>query len=192
MHLTHRQLIVGNRNFRNLLFGQYISELGNWFNFIAGLGLVRVITDGSPMAAAILLVSRTLPFALFAPIAGTFVDRFSRRQVMVITDLCRGFLALLFLFANGAEDLWLVFTASILISVCSAFFEGAKNASTPNITGRDGLLSGTALMFSSRFLLMAVGAALGGWASALFGYKIRFYHKFGFIFALCLHCLADT
>lgn len=174
MHLTHRQLIGGNRNFRNLLFGQYVSELGNWFNFIAGLGLVRVITDGSPMAAAILLVSRTFPFAVFAPIAGAFVDRFSRRQVMIVTDVLRGILALLFLFVNDAEDLWLVFAASVLISVSSAFFEGAKNASTPNVTGRDGLLSGTALMFSSRFLLMAVGAALGGWASAFFGYKIAF------------------
>ena len=37
--LTYGELIRGNRNFRNLLAGQFISELGNWFNFIAGLGL---------------------------------------------------------------------------------------------------------------------------------------------------------
>jgi len=35
------QLIRGNRSFRLLLAGQVVSELGNWFNFVAGLGLVR-------------------------------------------------------------------------------------------------------------------------------------------------------
>src|SRR5947208_2173672 len=44
----------------------------------------------------------------------------------------------------------------------------------PNITGDQGLLAGNALMFSSRFLLMSLGAALGGWASARFGYKSAF------------------
>ena len=42
---TYGQLLSKNRNFRNLLAGQFISELGNWFNFIAGLGLVRVVSD---------------------------------------------------------------------------------------------------------------------------------------------------
>lgn len=174
MNLTHRQLIGGNRNFRNLLIGQYVSELGNWFNLIAGLGLVRVVSEGSPVMAAVLIVCKTMPFAIFAPIAGTFVDRFSRRQVMIITDLLRCGLALLFLLVSSRETLWIAFVASAFISVFSAFFEGAKNASTPNITGREGLLSGTALMFSSRFLLMAIGAALGGWAAAVFGYQVAF------------------
>ena len=45
--LTYGQLIRGNRNFRNLLAGQFISELGNWFNFIAGLGLVRLVSEAT-------------------------------------------------------------------------------------------------------------------------------------------------
>ncbi|MBV9240679.1 MAG: MFS transporter, partial [Acidobacteria bacterium] len=55
-----------------------------------------------------------------------------------------------------------------------AFFDGAKNATTPNLTGKEGLLAGTALLFSTRFLLMAVGSALGGWAAAAFGYQVAF------------------
>jgi hypothetical protein len=55
-----------------------------------------------------------------------------------------------------------------------AFFEGAKNAAIPNLVGSSGLLAGNALLFSSRFLLMAVGAALGGAASARFGYHAAF------------------
>ena len=77
--LTYRQLIQGNRNFRNLLAGQVISELGNWFNFIAGLGLVRYVSDASPVAAGIFFVCRLFPFSIVSPIAGTFVDRFLDR-----------------------------------------------------------------------------------------------------------------
>lgn len=172
--LTYKQLLTGNRNFRNLLWGQVVSELGNWFNFIAGLGLVRVVSEASPQAAGILFVCRILPFAIFSPIAGTLADRFSRRQLMIITDLTRVGVALAFLLVSSEENLWIAYLATALLSTFGAFFDGAKNAATPNLTGKEGLLAGTALMFSSRFLLMAVGAALGGWASAIFGYKVAF------------------
>ena len=171
---TYGQLLRENRNFRNLLAGQFISELGNWFNFIASLGLVRVVSDASPMAAGILFVCRLLPFAFVSPIAGTFVDRFSRRQVMIITDLARVGVALMFLLVRDAGDLWIAYAATMLLSTFGAFFDGAKNASTPNLTGKEGLLAGTALMFSTRFLLMAIGSALGGWAAAIFGYEVAF------------------
>ena len=172
--LTYSQLLRGNRNFRNLLWGQIISELGNWFNFIAGLGLVRVVSDASPTAAGIFFVCRLLPFAFASPIAGTFVDRFSRRQVMIAADLARVGLALMFLLVTDPDDLWIAYLATILLSTFGAFFEGAKNAATPNLTGKEGLLPGMALMFSTRFLLMAIGAALGGWAAAVFGYQAAF------------------
>jgi MFS family permease len=172
--LSYGELIRGNRNFRNLLAGQFISELGNWFNFIAGLGLVRLVSDASPTAAGIFFVARLLPFALMSPIAGTFVDRFSRRKVMIATDVTRAVVALSFLLVHDASQLWIAYLATVVLHTTGAFFEGAKNAATPNLTGKEGLLAGTALMFSTRFLLMAVGSALGGWASAEFGYQVAF------------------
>ena len=147
--LTYGQLLRGNRSFRNLLAGQVISELGNWFNFIAGLGLVRVVSDASPLAAGIFFVCRLLPFAFASPIAGTFADRFSRRTVMLATDVARAGVALMFLLVTSPENLWIAYLATVLLSVFGAFFEGAKNASTPNLTGKEGLLAGTALMFST-------------------------------------------
>src|SRR2546423_2479013 len=172
--LTYGQLLRDKPHFRNLLSGQVISELGNWFNFIAGLGLVRLVSGASPLDAGILFACRLIPFAIASPIAGTFVDRFSRRQVMIATDLARVAIALAFLLVRSADDLWIAYLATILLSTVGAFFDGAKNAATPNLTGKEGLLAGTALMFSTRFLLMAIGSALGGWASAAFGYQVAF------------------
>jgi MFS family permease len=121
-----------------------------------------------------MLVARLAPFALFAPLAGAFVDRWSRRTVMIASDVARGVVALGFLFVHRPEDLWIAYTCSVVGTLLAAFFEGAKNAAMPNITKGRGLLAGNALMFSSRFLLMSMGAALGGWASSQFGYKAAF------------------
>jgi MFS family permease len=174
MNLGYRELLKNNRNFRNLFLGQLVSELGNWFNYIAGLGLIRVVSNASPEAAGILLLCRTLPWALLMPFAGTFADLFSRRQIMIFTDLVRAFFALVFLLVDSSDNLWIAYAGSLLLSSASAFFDGAKNAAIPNLSGKEGLLSATALMFSSRFLFMAIGAALGGVTSAFFGYEIAF------------------
>jgi MFS family permease len=172
--LTYKQLMVNNRSFRLLWGGQVVSELGSWFNFIAALGLIRTVTSAAPLATAIMLVCRLVPFSAFAPFAGVFVDRWSRRHVMIVADLARAIVALGFLLVTRPEQLWIAYACTALLALLTAFFEAAKNASIPNITGDDGLLAGNALMFSSRFLLMTVGAALGGAASASFGYRVAF------------------
>jgi hypothetical protein len=157
-----------------LWWGQVISELGNWFNFIAALGLVRVVSDKAPEVTTIILLCRLVPFTLFAPLAGAFVDRRSRRTVMIATDLARVTVALGFLFVRRPDDLWIAYTCTVLLSLFSTFFEAAKNAAVPNITGERDLLAGNALMFSSRFLLMSLGAALGGFTAANVGYEAAF------------------
>jgi MFS family permease len=172
--LTYTQLLRGNRSFRWLWSGQVVSELGSWFNFIAGLGLIRSVSAAAPEATAVMLVALLAPFALFAPLAGAFADRWSRRTVMIAADLGRAVIALGYLLVRGPEDLWIAYVCAVAGSLLASFFEAAKNAAMPNVTSADGLLAGNALMFSSRFLLMSLGAALGGWAAARFGYQAAF------------------
>src|SRR4029078_3123051 len=102
--LTYMQLLRRNQSFRRLWIGQVISELGNWFNFIAALGLVRVVSRAAPEVPTIVLISGLVSFTLFAPLAGAFFDRWSRRTVMIATDLVRVPIALGFLFVNDPED----------------------------------------------------------------------------------------
>src|SRR5918912_1685935 len=172
--LTYTQLLRRNRSFRRLWSGQVISELGNWFNFIAALGLVRVVSHAAAEVTTIVLISRLVPFTLCAPLAGAFVDRWSRRTVMIVTDLLRVVVALGFLVVRRPEDLWIAYLCTALLSFFGTFFEAGKNAAVPNITGERDLLAGNALMFSSRFLLMSLGAALGGWTAAHVGYAAAF------------------
>src|ERR687898_3682263 len=121
--LTYVQLLRRNQSFRRLFVGQVISELGNWFNFIAALGLVRVVSNAAPEVTTILLLARLVPFTLFAPLAGAFVDRWSRRTVMIVTDLLRVAVALGFLLVRRPEDLWIAYLCTVLLAVLGAFFE---------------------------------------------------------------------
>lgn len=172
--LTYMQLLQRNRSFRRLWFGQVISELGNWFNFIAALGLGRVVSGSATEVTAIILIARLVPMTLFYPLAGAFVDRWSRRTVMIVTDLLRVVVALGFLLVRRPEDLWIAYVCTALLSIFGSFFEAAKQAAVPNITGERDLLAGNVLMFSSRFLFMSLGSALGGWTAAYVGYEAAF------------------
>src|SRR5215470_13316932 len=93
---------------------------------------------------------------------------------MIATDLLRVVVALGFLLVHRPEDLWIAYLCTALLSFFGTFFEAAKNAAVPNITGERDLLAGNALMFSSRFLLMSFGAALGGWTAVHLGFQMAF------------------
>lgn len=171
--VTYRELLGRNHNFRWLWMGQVISELGTWFSFIAELGLVRLVS-GSVWATTGLLVARLLPFLLVAPIAGVWVDRYSRKNILIATDLLRALVALLYVAAGTLRSVELVIIGSALMSSLTMFFEGAKNASIANLTTPRELLTANVLMFSLRFLQFTVGSALGGVTAAQFGYDVVF------------------
>ncbi len=170
---TYRELLRGNLNFRRLWFGQVISELGTWFSFIAELGLVQMYSGSSWMTTG-LLVSRLLPVLVFAPIAGAAVDRLDRRQILIAADLARVVIALGFVSVGFGAPVWVAILCSGLMSSATTFFEAAKNASIANMVSRQEMLTANVLMFSTRFLQLTLGAALGGITAAKFGYNAAF------------------
>jgi MFS family permease len=170
---TYKQLLTANKDFRLLWTGQVISELGNWFSFIAELGLVRMFS-GSAWATTALMAARMLPFLLVAPIAGVFADRLPRKQIMIITDILRAVIALIYIPAMAFGKVWIIILCSFVMLSLTMFFDAAKNAATPNIVTSKELLTANVLMLSNRFLQYTLGVALGGLVAAKFGYTTAF------------------
>jgi MFS family permease len=170
---TYKQLLTANKDFRRLWTGQVISELGNWFSFIAELGLVRMFS-GSAWATTALMAARMLPFLLVAPIAGVFADRLPRKQIMIITDLLRAAIAMIYIPAMAYGQVWVIILCSFVMLSLTMFFDAAKNAATPNIVTSRELLTANVLMLSNRFLQYTLGVALGGLVAARFGYTTAF------------------
>ena len=64
------QLLVRNRNYRSLWFGQIVSEVGDHFNNIAVLSLAVEETHSGAVVAALML-SRAIPAVLAGPLGRT-------------------------------------------------------------------------------------------------------------------------
>ena len=83
-----------NGSFSALWVGQVISLFGDRVNQLALIAFVFEITD-SPTAVALTFLVSTIPNLIFSPVAGTLVDRWDQKQVLVVSDLLRAALVLL-------------------------------------------------------------------------------------------------
>ncbi|MDM8528972.1 MFS transporter [Anaerolineales bacterium HSG24] len=165
--------IKNNQQYRYLWLSQIISQLGDWFNLIASATLISGLT-GSGMAIGALFLARLLPPFLLGPIAGVVADRFDRRKILIISDLLRMVIVLGFLLVKTEQDVWLIYSLTVLQLSISAFFEPARAAIVPQIVERKDLITANALASVTWSSMLALGAALGGFATALFGVTIAF------------------
>lgn len=150
-----------------------ISELGDWFNNIAGLALAMHLT-GSGLVVTAVLLSRTVPVVIFGPLAGVLTDRFSRRTVLLAADYIRAVLALGFLLVTSRDRMWMVYLFSSLLTAVSIFFTTAKTSSIPEICGTQQLMPANALAGSTTAIMQTVGGAVGGIATHWLGYRTAF------------------
>src|ERR1700730_15056764 len=77
-----------NRDFLLLWGGQVVSAIGSQVSLLAFPWLILAIT-GSPAQAGVIAAIRTLPYILFGLPAGALVDRWNRKQVMILCDVGR-------------------------------------------------------------------------------------------------------
>ena len=176
------ELILQNANFRWLWGGQVVSLLGDWFNLIASAILIAELTD-SGIALGVLFTIRMLAPFVVAPIAGVFADRYNRKHLLIITDLVRAVVVLGFLFVQDANDIWLLYVLTTLLFGVSGFFSPARSAILPDITSAQELGTANTLGAASWSVMLAVGAAIGGLTTGLFGSQTAFVID-GFTFAI--------
>ena len=168
MRNEYFELVRTNRNYRLLWSGAVASFLGDWFNTIALYVIVQRLT-GSPLALGAVFITKMLPFAIGSPLAGLLTDRFSRRRLMIATDLLRAMTVLGFLTIDRPGELPLLYALISIQVLLSAIFITARMASIPNITSDEELPVANALSAATWSVILAIGAALGGLVTDLLG-----------------------
>lgn len=168
------ELLRNNRNFRQLWLGQVVSQLGDWFNTMALYALLQNLTQESGRAIGLVLVARFLPSFIVGPLSGVVADRFSRRNVMIVSDILRAIVVLGFLLVRRPEHVWLVYALTILQLVFSTFFEPAKTAVIPSIVSGRELLAANAVASATWSAMLTLGAAVGGVVTGWFGTDAAF------------------
>ncbi len=168
------QLIRQNSNFRWLWCGQLVSLLGDWFNLIASAILIDDLT-GSSLAVGVLFTIRMFAPFFVAPIAGICADRYNRKYLLIITDFVRVFIVFGFLLIRDESDVWLLYTLTTLLFAVSGFFSPARSAILPDVTSPRELGTANALGAATWSVMLAIGAAIGGLTTGLFGSQTAFF-----------------
>ncbi|HEV8589068.1 MAG TPA: MFS transporter [Pyrinomonadaceae bacterium] len=167
------ELLRSNRGFRTLWLGQVVSQMGDWFDTIAVYTLALQLT-GSSRSVALIMVARFLPSVVMGPLSGVVADRFSRRSIMIASDILRALVVLGFLFVRHPDQMWLVYVITVLQLGFSSFFEPAKTAAIPSIVSDRELLPANAIASVTWSVMLTLGAAIGGFVTGWFGTNVAF------------------
>ena len=169
----YMELLRSNRAFRFLWFGQVVSQMGDWFDTIAVYTIALTLT-GSTRSVALIMVARFLPSVVIGPLSGVVADRFSRRTIMIASDIVRAVVVLGFLFVRRPDQMWLVYVLTVLQLAFSTFFEPAKTAVIPSIVSDRELVPANAIASVTWSVMLTLGAAIGGFVAGSFGTNAAF------------------
>ncbi|MFL5726660.1 MAG: MFS transporter [Chloroflexota bacterium] len=147
-----------NSSFSALWAGQLISLFGDRVHQIALAFLVLAVTH-SPVAVAFVFVAATLPNLFLSPIAGTYVDRWDQKDVMVVSDLLRAAIILIIPIA-AVTNILVVYPLVFLVTSISIFFRPARVAALPRIVREDELLTANSAMWIGETMADVIGYPL--------------------------------
>lgn len=167
------ELLKKNAKFRRFWAAAVISMMGEWFNTIALFTLILKYS-GSEAMLGLLFTIRMLGFALLQPITGLLADRWSRKWIMVISNLIQVGLALCFLMVDGPEDMWWLLGLSGIMMILHGAYMTAERAALPNIVEENELATANALDAATWSTALATGAFLGGLVVANYGVDVAF------------------
>ena len=149
-----------NGSFSGLWAGQLISLFGDRIHQLALAGLVLTVT-GSALATALAFLAAALPNLFLSPIAGTFVDRWDKKEVLVVSDILRAAVILLIPVA-AVTNIVLVYPLSFAVTAISVFFRPARIAILPRIVDEDELITANSALWLGETIADVVGYTLAG------------------------------
>lgn len=149
--------LLRNRSFRYLWLAGLLSTTGSEISRL-GLVLYFVRERDSVAYLALLVALKTLPGALAAPAAGWIIDRFSKRGVMIASDVAR--MACLLVILLWPHD-WVIYAMAGVDSILAVFFEPARTATLPLIVEPRRIPEANGLQQSMWNLTMIAGPMLG-------------------------------
>ena len=166
------RIVLRERDFRRLFATRLISQTGDGI-VTAGIGtyvFFNAETFTSPTAAAAALTVLYLPYSLVGPFAGVFIDRWSRRQILVRSALLRSVLvaltAALMVSGNLGAPLYI---AVLLVLGVNRFFLASLSAALPRVVPPDKLVMANSVSPTAGGIMALIGGLAAGGLNAATG-----------------------
>jgi predicted MFS family arabinose efflux permease len=163
--------------FRRYFAGQAVSVVGTWMQSVAAAWLVLQLSHDSAFALAVFGACSYGPVLIFGLYAGTIVDRFAHRDVLLLTQFVSLVGAFLYAVLTGTHTITLpmVLVLAAVLGVNQAFYFPARQATVLEMVGRGELASAVALNSIAFNLARILGPAVGGIVIAGFGVAACFW-----------------
>lgn len=168
--------VLKNRNFLVLWAGQVFSQLADKVYLVLMIMIItsRFQGEGQTISGWVsaIMIAFTIPAVLFGSVAGVYVDHWSKKGVLVFTNLLRGGLVLALPvllwvsqgwspFAGIPIGFWVLLGITFLVSTLTQFFAPAEQAAIPLIVERRHLLSANSLYTTTMMASVIIGFAVG-------------------------------
>ena len=161
-----------NKNFIIIVIGQIISLFGNAIQRFS-MSLYLLEFTGSTAVFARILAISTIPYIIFAPIAGRLSDNINRKKIMVYLDLiCSVVIGIYaFILLKGYDHELIVGTVMFILSICATLYGPAVTSSIPQIVEEEKLTSANGVINQVGSIVNFAGPILAGLVYGLLGIK---------------------
>jgi MFS family permease len=155
--------MVGNRNLRRLVLGQFISAIGDQFYLIALPWLALQMT-GEALTAGTLLAAASLPRTAFMLLGGAVTDRHSPKKMLLISNGLQAALMVCLAAAIAIPNvsLWILHFLAFWVGLVDAFGLPAFNSMLPGIVAGDELEGGNIYIQGANMASGVIGPTLAG------------------------------
>ncbi|MGW6529146.1 MFS transporter [Streptomyces venezuelae] len=159
--------------FRVFLAGQSVSLIGDGLAILA-IPLLVLEVSGSPYAAVLAAIPRTVGYLLVGLPAGALVDRLNPRNVMLTMDVVRFgvFLTLAVLAATSQLTVPVIVALAFVAAGAGVFFETALTVAVRDLVEEERLVRTNSLLEAANQSAQIVGPGLVGVLSALWGLQV--------------------
>lgn len=162
-----------NKNFIIVVIGQIISLFGNAIQRFCMSLYILDLTGSAAVFSTILAIS-TIPYIIFAPIAGLLADTINRKKIMVYLDFFSA--ALMFTYSiiiiDGRDNTVIVTVIMFMLSIIYTLYSPSVMASIPQIVEKDKLASANGVIQQVASVVNIVGPIAAGLLYSFVGIKV--------------------
>jgi len=161
--------IFKTRKFMYLWTSQILSQVTvNIMNFLL---LARLYTaTHSSIATSLLWVSYSLPALIIGPIGAASVDLFSRRKMLMITNLLQAITVFVYIFINQ-QSIFILYAIVLAYSALNQFYGPAEAASLPSTVDKSMLDRANSLFFMTTQASLILGFGFAGILQKIIGFN---------------------
>ncbi|MCJ7841066.1 MFS transporter [Lederbergia sp. NSJ-179] len=164
--------IFKNRSFVSTWLGNGISELGGAFGTFCNSILIYQLT-GSTLALGSMWLLYFIPSLILQLFIGPYIDRWSRKWIMVLSQWIRGtiFIFPLATLISGYLEGWHIYAVQAIIGLVTPLYVPANQAIIPTIVPKEQLQSANACIDGTVRLMTFLSPILAGIVTEYIGVK---------------------